>query len=172
MLKVKRDYDHAAQEVRRLFDDGQYEAARRLAHSIKGVAGNLGAKAFQRAAQILENELKDNKLPHEALARFTAEMNTVQHALATISTQPAATTALVAAAVSPPDALIGAVQEILPHLKKRRPKPSKACLDGINALSWPAALTADVANLGRLVNRYQFKLALSLAERILTALTG
>jgi CheY-like chemotaxis protein len=51
---------HAADgaELRRLIDAGEQEAAMRLAHTIKGVAANLGATALQDCASVLCNHLR------------------------------------------------------------------------------------------------------------------
>ena len=44
------------------------------------------------------------------------------------------------------------------------------CLKKLNTLGWPNALGDDVAEIGRLVNKYKFKYALPLAEGILAKL--
>jgi len=74
--------------------------------------------------------------------------------------------------VSSHEVLIHEIETILPHLIKRKPAPSKTCLEKINTLGWPVALGDDVDELSRLVIKYKFKDALPLAEKILEKLKG
>ncbi len=82
------DYRDAAKELARLLDSGDMEALRHQVHSIKGVAGNLGAAEVESAARDMEQAIvqgeKDladrlGKLasalapPLEVLARFFVE---------------------------------------------------------------------------------------------------
>lgn len=55
----------AVPKLRRLILEGQHEEAKRLAHTLKGVAGNLCALELSEAAATVENAFhKDkNKLP-------------------------------------------------------------------------------------------------------------
>ncbi|GAB7081351.1 hybrid sensor histidine kinase/response regulator [Megalodesulfovibrio paquesii] len=54
-----RDYADAAARLRRELEAGQSDEARRLVHSIKGVAGNIGALTLSDAAAVVELELHD-----------------------------------------------------------------------------------------------------------------
>ena len=58
LLKLRQDYAGAAAELRRLLAAGDRAAATRLAHSVKGVSGNLGADTLSRAASDLEHALR------------------------------------------------------------------------------------------------------------------
>ena len=68
--------------------------------------------------------------------------------------------------------MISAIQDIFPHLKKRKPKPGKAALEHIKSLGRPDSIADDIAELGALVRKYKFKIALSLAENILGKLSA
>lgn len=52
-------YQHVDQEIESLIKDGNLEDARRLAHSIKGLSGNLGAKVLREKAMNLEYAIRD-----------------------------------------------------------------------------------------------------------------
>jgi HPt (histidine-containing phosphotransfer) domain-containing protein len=55
ILRTFRDtYTHAAAEIRRLWDIQALEDAHRLAHSVKGLAGTIGAKELQQAGERVE----------------------------------------------------------------------------------------------------------------------
>jgi two-component system, sensor histidine kinase and response regulator len=100
-LKLLREFIEqqgtAADEIARALTAGSIDAAERLAHSLKGVAGNLGATRVQSAASTLEKLLrgrapaKDVDAAREqvaaALAPLTAELQT---ALNSTSSEPPA----------------------------------------------------------------------------------
>ncbi|MDJ0976678.1 MAG: response regulator [Planctomycetota bacterium] len=49
-----REHGSQAERIRQALAEGDYRSARELAHALKGVAGNLGAGALERAARDLE----------------------------------------------------------------------------------------------------------------------
>ncbi|PTQ67438.1 response regulator [Pseudomonas sp. GV071] len=61
-------------------NQGEGEAAERLAHSLKGLAGNLGAVDLQTQAALLETALKDSRAGDE-LAPLISEVNQSLQAL-------------------------------------------------------------------------------------------
>nr|WP_320192665.1 response regulator [uncultured Desulfobacter sp.] len=166
LLKVRRDYTDAAHNIRSLMGNGQTDDAQRLAHSVKGVAGNLGAKALQRASQEVERMLKANKPFEDSLEHFAHEMEVVQKGLQIIKTEeeifPPAS-----AELSPQHLLVESIENIVPHLKKRKPKPSKEGMEKVKALGWPDTFRADVEELNKQINKYKLGDALTVAEKIL-----
>jgi polar amino acid transport system substrate-binding protein len=56
-------------ELEELLNVSSFEEARRSAHTIKGVAGNIGAYDLQQAATELEGNLAAGELPAEELLR-------------------------------------------------------------------------------------------------------
>jgi len=59
----------APAQIRRCLDSGDMETAERLAHTAKGVSGNIGATALQELAARLEKGIKE-KLPAEELEKL------------------------------------------------------------------------------------------------------
>jgi two-component system sensor histidine kinase/response regulator len=62
-------------EIRAALATNDVQSATRLAHTLKGVAGNLGAKDVQDAAAVVEKLLRDRSEPdatHRALAQLAA----------------------------------------------------------------------------------------------------
>ncbi len=57
------DYTHEAERLQREGEAGLGEAVRRLAHTIKGTAGSLGAISLQQAAAELESAAPDGTAP-------------------------------------------------------------------------------------------------------------
>nr|WP_321403537.1 response regulator [uncultured Desulfobacter sp.] len=172
LLKVKRDYADAADQLSSLIKDNAIAEARRLAHSIKGVAGNLGAKNLQDAARIIEDRLKPESgqvLPTtEEMERFAGEMTLIQAGLAVLKEadeqlKPPSQTA-------EPEELIQSVERLIPLLNKRQAKQIKQRVTEINALGWPSAFTEDIKEISTLAGRYKFKEILPTAEAVLEKL--
>ncbi len=63
-----------------------------------------------------------------------------------------------------PGELAAALEELLPHLKARKPKPCKEAMSKIKDLKWPSEFSTDIADLDRLIKKYKFKEALPLAD--------
>ena len=89
----------AAERIRESLDRGERAVAERLAHTVKGVAGNLAAGPAQAAAGALEKAIRDGVEPArvealrtrlaEALARLSSALRPVLEALAPPRGSPA-----------------------------------------------------------------------------------
>ena len=75
--RLRRDFGDAADRIAAARSEGDLQAANRLAHTVKGVAGNLSATRVQAAAEQLEAGLRENDDGRiEAdLARLRAALN-------------------------------------------------------------------------------------------------
>jgi len=71
-----------------------------------------------------------------------------------------------------PGEVAAALEELLPHLKTRKPKPSKEAMAKIKNLKWPSEFSIETADLDRLIKKYKFKEALPLAEALKSKLRG
>ena len=74
-LRLLRQFatNHAgdAEAIRAHLEAGDVDAARGLAHALKGVAGMLGATPVQRLAAELEAALREKRQPHDIESRLT-----------------------------------------------------------------------------------------------------
>ena len=61
LTKFFRDYPDAAEQIKEALDNGDKELSQRLAHTVKGVAGNIGANDLQEAGGSLEAAIKHQK---------------------------------------------------------------------------------------------------------------
>ncbi len=86
LLKFGKGYRDAVQEIRSLTAHEDLEGATRLAHSVKGVAANLGAEALSRAAASLETVFRSGEiqLPDELLQEFASRLEEAVGAISTL----------------------------------------------------------------------------------------
>ncbi|MEO5349035.1 MAG: response regulator [Magnetococcus sp. YQC-3] len=86
LQEFQRDFSNAAGQLRTLLQGGGegIQEAKRLAHTIRGMAGNLSAKSLFAAAEAVEKAIQAEQLASwpELLSCFAEEMNTVLGSIA------------------------------------------------------------------------------------------
>ncbi len=90
LLEFQRDFAESAERLHTLLNSGQtemFQEAKRLAHTIRGMAGNLSARQLFAVAEQLEKAIQADQQENwpELLIRFKQEMTTLLHTIATIS---------------------------------------------------------------------------------------
>jgi PAS domain S-box-containing protein len=116
------DYRSAPASIGAAIARGDLDAALRLAHNLKGVAGTLSANAVHGAARALEASLRDGRhdvLP-EFVERLREELDTVCRSVADWATQNGAATGRSGRRSSGPSAAAAALAEFDRRLKTRR----------------------------------------------------
>jgi two-component system, sensor histidine kinase and response regulator len=81
LQKLVRTYADTPQQIAQALQDGETALAERLAHTLKGVAGNLGATAIQQCAAALEQGLRSGLAPHLVQEALPATAQAVQQLL-------------------------------------------------------------------------------------------
>ncbi|MBF0140022.1 MAG: response regulator [Magnetococcales bacterium] len=91
LKNIHSGHRHITRSIQEALDKGDHAAAHRLAHTFKGMAGTMGAKTLQEAAQRLETMLKSNSIEglEELWPPFSQEvervMSGLEHYFATIT---------------------------------------------------------------------------------------
>ena len=84
--QLKDRYASAAEELNRLAKNNDWQTISQKAHTIKGVAGNLGANKLFSSAEALEFiEMNDSKPAKAKLAAFEKELTEVLKAIDSLS---------------------------------------------------------------------------------------
>jgi two-component system, sensor histidine kinase and response regulator len=133
------------------------------------VAGNVGAGPLQETASELEHSIKDGKAASydETISAFGKVLKDIVAALEVLGGEEKETAdSEKAGPEATPVELAAALEELLPHLKTRKPKPCKEAMKKIKDLKWPSEFGAEIADLERLIKKYKFKDALPLAEAL------
>jgi HPt (histidine-containing phosphotransfer) domain-containing protein len=82
LSQFRSGHRDAAQEIGAAFRSGDMDTAGRLAHTVKGVSGNLGAEGLYRVSAALEKAIKEGRenIDHP-LAGFSAHLKTVMEGI-------------------------------------------------------------------------------------------
>ncbi len=155
---------------------GNLETAARLAHTLKGVAGSIGAEPLQKAAALLEQHVNEQAAQEtlasdaeETMDLLTRLIDGLEAALPN-ERQEADENA------DAPDAsnaeLLRVLRQLRPALEASKPKKCLEALSVYRKLAWPAALRADAALLDRQASHYRFKEALVSLDSLEIKLKG
>ena len=169
LIKLRDDYARADREIAALLQAGNVDEAQRLAHSIKGVAGNVGAGGLRETAGALEEAIaKGHGDDYPALLdAFGQSLQSMAAALGVLEEVPPSAAPITGeGAPASSQNLRSSMEELVPHLKTRKPKLAQEAMEGVTALAWPAEFSIDIAELGKLIKKYKFKPALELVESL------
>jgi signal transduction histidine kinase/CheY-like chemotaxis protein/HPt (histidine-containing phosphotransfer) domain-containing protein len=167
----------ADQQLRLLLAQGDPQAAQRLLHTLKGVAGSVGAVRLQECAAMLEEEMGDGRLPdEEKLLPLSLLLHEAVQALekgyARLREEEGAAPAPEGQGEGRPEALLVLVKEMLPHLQASRPKPCLPMLAEMRACAGQGEALAMVERLEQRLRKYRMKEALSELETLHSYLQG
>ncbi len=174
LVKFRKSYSDAALRIEDLLEKGDAEQARRLAHSVKGIAGNLGARSLFEAAGEVESALQSGEMERRAglLRDFGLELDRIIRGLQVVSDEAPEARVADDASADDPDAALALIEELLPHVRARKPKRCEPFLEQIAALAWPGNLHADAASLKESIRKYQFKEAIDILNDMSSKLKG
>ncbi len=160
LLKFKRDFSDSSNKFASLLKDRKdLIEAQRLAHTIKGVSGNIGAKDLQQEAAALEHILKDNNIQKatERLAPLDKQLKQVVSAITNLEKD---NRQVLRSHATKENGSPGILQPLLlklePHLIEGAPIKCKALFREIDNWNWPDQLSGPLVKLKRLVSRYQY----------------
>jgi HPt (histidine-containing phosphotransfer) domain-containing protein len=147
LLDFHRDYAASEEDILAALDEGRMADAQRLAHTIKGVAGNIGAQDLHLAAVDVDAALKDEDADkaRQALAPMAERLAEVIAGLAGMDEQDQAAKAETAEAGGEMDktALVQAIGNLAAMLAKNNPDAENALEEVRTALAGQFGAEAD-----------------------------
>ena len=169
LFNFRSDYSNYVQLIRSALNEGNTSKARNMAHTINGVAGNLGASELQHASAALECAIEQGEDLAAGLDEFEKALAEVMKALELIAT-PSGESPLaigITARAECTGALVKSLKELAPPLRAHQPIESSKAIKNIKMLPWPENLQGDLEELTKLVTKYKFLEALEMLGRIL-----
>ena len=167
-LLVKFAETHApfVADIQEAMAKGNTQQARRMAHTLKGVAGTIGALRLQALAAALESSLL---FP----PGFTEELNLVLgsiHRLTSSSPEEHQMPRAQATMVDPV-VLLHTLEQLKSPIQKRRPKYCEPILEELAQMAFPSDMVRDMDTLAKLVNTYKMKEAISVLDTMIMQLS-
>ncbi len=158
LTKVRDGYGDTVKEIKEAVEKGDRELSVRLAHTVKGVAGNIGAKEVQQAAAVVEAALKEESEKDDQLEKLDEVLSALIENLKRVNLE-----------VNKP--LVDESQkeeissfmfkklltELIPILEKRKPKPAKEIIEKINTFLLPTQYVSEFESLKKALKKYNFK---------------
>jgi signal transduction histidine kinase/DNA-binding response OmpR family regulator/HPt (histidine-containing phosphotransfer) domain-containing protein len=169
LLKFYEDYPQVTGQITEALEQQDQELGQRLAHTVKGVAGNIGAGDLQKVAGQLELAIKDDKTDdaQALIAPFEVQLKRILDALKAVAESETR------GEMKPdqrkeanPAKLLDSIGQLEPLIKKKKPKPCKEAMAEIAGYAWPEELSEDFKELERFVSKYKFKDALNVIETL------
>ncbi len=173
--KFVRDYAQAHQDVIDALGRNDRELAQRIAHTVKGTSGNIGASDLSTAAAAVESAIaKDDHvaLP-TVLTVFNERLQDVMKVLKPVLEQGGTEEKKGGDLVQGDIAKLGdLLRELQPHVVKQKPKLCKEMMLELARFAWPAAYSGDISTLARLLGGYKFREAQEILGSLLERLKG
>ncbi|MBF0184308.1 MAG: response regulator [Magnetococcales bacterium] len=140
----------------------QAQEAVRYAHTLKGLAGNLGCSHLESVSAQFETQLQmvapEQKIDLSELQASMGEaLRVIRAALSALPQKPAATLS-----AKPVDniRLLEALRRLVPLVQERQPRPCQPILEEICALQWPDDLLDLLQPTVQMIRKYRLKEAL------------
>ena len=164
----------AVTEIEEALEKDDRTTAVRIAHTLKGLAGNIGAGSLQEKAAALERVLEENvpeKTLRTAMNETRSMLSFLTHELERVL-PPEPEAAVPAGPETAPEKLRAVLEALRPGIVSRKPKKCADALCEYRQCVWPEPLRENAAALYRAVTKYKYKEALGLLDALMKALEG
>jgi len=169
LIKFYEEYPKADTDIANALEQGDRELAQRLAHTVKGVAGNIGANDLQEVAGLLEAAIKKGSDTdfQPKIAAFRERLGQAMDALKDfVASQASAEEEKSVEHAGDAEELRVLLEKLEPHLRSRKPKLCKEVMGEIQVVQWPGEFGIQTSQLAKWVRKYKFKDALKVVEAI------
>jgi two-component system, sensor histidine kinase and response regulator len=160
LIKFYNDHQTIISDIQEALDKKDLELAQRLAHTVKGVSGNIGATEVQKAAEPIELMIKDGALDNinKLIQALQEKLDVPMAALKAVSETKNRDEANQGEKPKGIKAQLRAfLNQLEPLLKKRKPKPCKEIIEKINEFSWSDEYADLLNRLNKHISKYKFK---------------
>ncbi|MCX4189616.1 response regulator [Methylophaga sp. OBS3] len=161
LIRFRDNYSNYAETFAKEREDADSQAAERSAHSLKGIAGNLGAKQVQAQAALLEAACHQNDAAEidSILPNLLAEIQIVTDSLSNISKAETGTTSVTPAGNVDPEQLRDLLNQ-LQALLEDDDTAAKDLVDELDGLALSTEQKNVVDIIYRAIDDYDFEAAL------------
>lgn len=157
------------EQIEKMLSEDEWHSAQRLAHTLKGLSGSIGAIEIQEKAFILEKAIEKhesfdvlNPIIKETSIMLEKMIRCLKNALPDEDVIPK-----VIGAVSSCEELLEVLEKLKPFVQALKPKKCAEVMEEHKDLVWPENLQSRAADLEKFVSKYKFKEALQVLEQLI-----
>ena len=167
--KFRASHAMAQADFEQMINNQDTEQIYRMAHTLKGLAGTIGASRLQELSAELQQSLL---IPADFASELALVCKAIETWLSSYAPQECAdkqaqtNNNTKTQLVEDPQALLQALQALDPHVKKRRPKNCQPILQKLANMVLPPNLEDDMEKLAGMIKKYRMKDA----EPVLTSM--
>ena len=164
--KFYNEYPDSTKQIKDALAKEDKELGTRLAHTVKGVAGNIGAKDLQAAGADVEAAIKDGNLENidELLDTFEQNIKSIMNGLKDfVAAEKSGGDVKGEKEPGDPVKLKELLDKLQPFVQKKNPKPCKEIMAEINEFAW-SDFVVEIGELSKLIGKYKFKDVLPLMD--------
>jgi signal transduction histidine kinase/DNA-binding response OmpR family regulator len=161
-------------EIEKMIKADQWSTAERLAHTLRGVSGTIGAVMIQQKAGDLEDGIR-SKASYailDCLMRETDDMLTEMIEYLEKILPKNEQISKVNGLVSSRDKMLGILEKLKPYIETRKPKKCAEVMEEYKELVWPEKIQKQAKEIEWLLPKYKFKEALYILEVLMNNLKG
>ncbi|MBT6226710.1 MAG: response regulator [Candidatus Scalindua sp.] len=174
LIEFRDDYSNSFHDIKIAIENNNLKDAERYAHSVKGVAGNIGISKLHKIAGDLEAVIKKRETDKYdiKLKKYSKELSKV---LTTLKALDSEENSYKEEGESDTQAksqekLVKLLEGLAPRIITQKPKKCEPVLEQISRLSYPDHLVKKIKELTKLIGRYKFKEAGIILESIISKL--
>jgi PAS domain S-box-containing protein len=156
LLKFREGHTESVEQIYQALDAGDIETAHRIAHTMKGLAGNLGADELQSAAEKVDREFKAEDLESVKGLLPAMENALLRVAQAIDSAWPPVQSDQAQEVVEFDKSLVSDLLARLEGLLRENDVESQDVLDELTAAVRNSRLQDDVRNIETQLSKYDF----------------
>jgi len=174
LVKFYKEYSDTTKEIKEALAREDMELGTRLAHTVKGVAANLGAKSLKAAGADVEAAIRNGNLENIGglLDIFERQIQSVMSGLRDfVEAEEDRGEEKGERETGDPAKLKECLEKLQAFIDRKKPKQCKEILAEISRYSWPEKLNVEIGRLQEFVSKYKFKEALPVVESLLEQLS-
>jgi len=168
LAEFSSEYVDTAEKYQQLMKDEDKEPARRLVHTIKGVAGNLGMTRLQKAAADLEKSVKEEMFDEGEMLfpPFEQELTSVFEMIKDSGLKNLKSESDNLKAEFTPESVLQLLKAFADYAGNRQPKPANEVLKELSMMDWPAEYSLRFEEIIAMAKHYKLKEAAQTAVKL------
>ncbi|MEA1954498.1 MAG: response regulator [Campylobacterota bacterium] len=168
LFEFSQLFKDSVSEFKDLINSSSHDEALKLAHNIKGTAGNIGAEALFKLTNKLERALavkgKNKKVLLLLVTQYELSFKKLLFSIENFFNKKEIVDK--EKSLIEENNLNNILEKILFFAKKRKAMPCKKLVKELNQYAWPEEYEDELGDIVNLLNRYKFKEAMEIIEEI------